>query len=148
MLYKQVWSDIGPGFGWGLGEGGVQFFEQLDCAVHGLRGSVAAFRGPFFDATGFVGVVARVVIVQFLIFVRFDSKPSSFVNWTLLPIHSSHFIFRNPIVTKYFLLHIILSDQPRNRRGEIHTVHIEKAYTTTASSSSHPNPHTVLVLVF
>lgn len=67
MLYMQVYrSDIGPGLRLGLGgRGDVQFFEQLDCAVHSLRSCVATFRAPFFDATGFVGVVARVMVIQF-----------------------------------------------------------------------------------
>lgn len=43
----------------------VQFFEQLDCAVHGLRRGMTAFRGAFFDATRFIGVVSRVVVIQF-----------------------------------------------------------------------------------
>lgn len=47
------------------GGGKVQFLQQLESSRHGFRRCTAAFRAAVFDALGFVGVVAEVVVVEF-----------------------------------------------------------------------------------
>lgn len=43
----------------------VQFFEELDCAVHCFWCGGVAFLAALFDALLFVGVVFQVMIVEF-----------------------------------------------------------------------------------
>ena len=56
---------ISGGGGEGKGEGDLQLFQELDGGVHGFGGCPAAFVASFLDATGLVGVIAEIVVVEF-----------------------------------------------------------------------------------
>lgn len=95
---------------------GVQFFEKLDCAVHCFRCGAVAFLATLFDALVFISVVFEIMIVEFYMEGNRLSVWIRIIQYTLalkmsLPIHSSHFILLNPMVTKYFL-HMRVSRLP------------------------------------
>lgn len=80
----------------------VQLLQQLDRCIHRLRSRLAAFVTALLDPTGLVGVETRVVIVEFYTS-RIRRRPRHKKMPTLggwdIPIHSSHFMLLNPIVT-------------------------------------------------
>jgi hypothetical protein len=83
----------------------IQFLEEFNCGIPCFGGGCAAFVAALFDPLGFVGMVAYVVVVE-LWYSCVSVARGIWVHGEVglgIPIHSSHFMLRRPIVIKYLL---------------------------------------------